>query len=550
MDRKPPRPRTLALTPPSGKKQIKVSRQRKTASWVSKNEKQHDLRYLANDIKSIIQGISFEKSTEASAEATDNGFMRRAAYIGVRRSTSSDDNRRLSSRRSDVVSSFYRERQERDHHTRESMHIARRAALQDVYNEERGELANSSSLKRISCPWDMYYDTDRDECRSLQMMAKELRHVQDVREKEVRDLLAVNTKLQDNLFESDQEICVLQESNAGLEGRLTDMLQVYERIKGNLKRCLAKVKDLEKLGKLTGNYSDDEIILRNGKGDKSEVSSVSSGFNTLSESEIISLGPGYEGDGEGSICADISRQLDDAINGTAPLPGLPVANISGKQTDRPPVPSNTPRSATPSNDLAQISADKQFIGRLQADVNSLSEVNSEQSKEIERLRCDLMTCRKHMMTSQFQLEAVEIECGRLLSMEDQLISVITLLKRAREQHVHRQLLGDIMMGAIAAAVALETDASPGLCAESFLRELQEQLSLHPVLMSVELLEGAVSSRVTLSNVEKVSRQNKSLLEDLKFIDDEDCGQLSDNDSFHSLGIHLNDHDDKAHNDSE
>ncbi|XP_069141847.1 uncharacterized protein [Argopecten irradians] len=544
MDRKPPRPRTLALTPVSaGKKQVKVSRQRKAASWVSKNEKQHDLRYLANDIKSIIQGISFEKSTDQNS-GTKDAILRRAAYIGVRRSATSDDSRRLSSRRSDVVSSFYRERQDRDHLTRESMHIARRAALQDVYNEERGELAKGSNLKRISCPWDMYYEQDRDESRSLQMMAKELRHVQDVREKEVRDLLALNTKLQDDLFESDQEVCALQETNAGLEGRLDDMLQVYERIKANLKRCLAKVKDLEKLGKLSGNYSDDEIILRNGKGDKSEVSSVSSGFNTLSESENVSLGPGYEGDGEGSICADISRQLDDAINGTSPLPGLSVAAASGPE--RPPVPPSTPRSVTPSADQ---SADKQFIGRLQADVNSLSEINSEQSKEIERLRADLMTCRKHMMTSQFQLEAVEIECGRLLSMEDQLISVITLLKRAREQHVHRQLLGDIMMGAIAAAVALEDDVSPGLCAESFLRELQEQLSLHPVLMSVELLEGAVASRVTLSNVEKVSRQNKSLLEDLKFIDDEDCGQLSDNDSFHSLGKHLNDADDKGHNDS-
>ncbi|XP_060081394.1 uncharacterized protein LOC132560735 [Ylistrum balloti] len=548
MDRKPPRPRTLALTPQSGKKQVKVSRQRKTASWVSKNDKQHDLRYLANDIKSIIQGITFEKSTEPTSGATD-GFMRRAAYIGVRRSSTSDESRRLSSRRSDVVSSFYRERQERDQLTRESMHIARRAALQDVYNEERGELAKGSSLKRISCPWDMYYDKDRDESRSLQMMAKELRHVQDVREKEVRDLLTLNTKLQDDLFESDQEVCALQETNAGLEGRLDDMLQVYERIKGNLKRCLTKVKDLEKLGKLSGNYSDDEVILRNGKGDKSEVSSVSSGFNTLSESENVSLGPGYEGDGEGSICADISRQLDDAINGASPLPGLPLATPA-KQTDRPSAPPGTPRSATPSSDIALLqSADKQFIGRLQADVNSLSEINNEQSKEIERLRSDLMTCRKHMMTSQFQLEAVEIECGRLLSMEDQLISVITLLKRAREQHVHRQLLGDIMMGAIAAAVALEDDVSPGLCAESFLRELQEQLSLHPVLMSVELLEGAVASRVTLSNVEKVSRQNKSLLEDLKFIDDEDGGQLSDNDSFHSLGKHLNDPEDKAHNDS-
>lgn len=228
---------------------------------MSKNEKQHDLRYLANDIKSIIQGISFEKSTEP-AQGNNESFMRRAAYVGVRRSSTSDESRRLSARRSDVVSAFYRERQERDHMTRESMHIARRTALKDVYNEDRGELVKGSSLKRISCPWDMYYDTDRDESRSLQMLAKELRHVQDVREKEVRDLLALNTKLQDDLFESDQEVCALQEGNAGLESRLDDMLQVYERIKGNLKRCLAKVKDLEKLGKLSGNYSDDEIILR------------------------------------------------------------------------------------------------------------------------------------------------------------------------------------------------------------------------------------------------------------------------------------------------
>ena len=54
-------------------------------------------------------------------------------------------------------------------------------------------------------------------------------------------------------------------------------------------------------------------------------------------------------------------------------------------------------------------------------------------KEIERLRNDLTSCRKHMSSTQFQLEAVEIECSRLLSMEDQLISIVNLLKWAKEK---------------------------------------------------------------------------------------------------------------------
>ena len=37
-----------------------------------------------------------------------------------------------------------------------------------------------------------------------------------------------------------------------------------------------------------------------------------------------------------------------------------------------------------------------------------------------------------MTSSQFQLEAVEIECSRLLAMEDQIASVITLLQRAKD----------------------------------------------------------------------------------------------------------------------
>lgn len=74
--------------------------------------------------------------------------------------------------------------------------------------------------------------------------------------------------------------------------------------------------------------------------------------------------------------------------------------------------------------------------------------------------------------------------------------------------------------------------------------------MHPVLVSVDLFEGATTARITLANVEKVTRQNKSLLENLKFIDDEECGQLSDNDSFHSLGKHLNDPEDKGGQDSE
>jgi hypothetical protein len=54
-------------------------------------------------------------------------------------------------------------------------------------------------------------------------------------------------------------------------------------------------------------------------------------------------------------------------------------------------------------------------------------------QEIERLRNDLSSCRKHMSKTQFQLEAVEIECSRLLSMEDQLISIVNLLKWAKEK---------------------------------------------------------------------------------------------------------------------
>lgn len=38
-----------------------------------------------------------------------------------------------------------------------------------------------------------------------------------------------------------------------------------------------------------------------------------------------------------------------------------------------------------------------------------------------------------MSNTQFQLEAVEIECSRLLSMEDQLISIVNLLKWAKEK---------------------------------------------------------------------------------------------------------------------
>lgn len=88
----------------------------------------------------------------------------------------------------------------------------------------------------------------------------------------------------------------------------------------------------------------------------------------------------------------------------------------------------------------------------------------------------------------------------------------------------------------------------GRCVDTFLREIQERLALNPSVGARDMsnhghLEGASSSvRSALSGVERVARENRSLLENLKFIDDEEAAQGSDNDSFHSLGKHLNDTD--------
>ena len=216
-----------------------------------------DLHYLANDIKGIIKGISFEKSSDTSG-ATRESFHRSRAYI-VGGSSVDDTNRRPGRRGGDFVSSYYREREDRENLARE-MHVARTGGMSDSYTRDR-ERSVDTQKKRVSCPWNLYFEDEREENRSLELLATELRYVQGIRDKEVRELLGLNTKLQDDLYDSETEICSLKETNSNMERRMSDMLQVYERIKGNLKRCLTKVKGLEQIGKLTGSYSDDDIML-------------------------------------------------------------------------------------------------------------------------------------------------------------------------------------------------------------------------------------------------------------------------------------------------
>lgn len=567
MDQKPPRPRTLQLSPVTAKKAPRSGRHRKQGS--TRHRSTTELKLLANNIRGIIEDISFQNS-----EQSRENVLRRS-YIGISRSaaaTYGDEPESLFSRRN-IVSAFYGENRSGDGVTRETaMQMSKRVAKTERYDKRLQQEVKAD--KRQSCPWDLSYFDQHGDSRSLQILATELNHLREIRENEVRDLLTVNNKLQHDLFDADREICTLQEKNFQSNKRLEDMLRVYERIRENLKHCLTKVRDLESLGKITPFNSDDESLARAQKGEDrgNDQASLSSGFNTLSDmSESLpldSMALGYEGDGENSTC---ERRRAGLSNMTDLLRDIDSISLDSRSTGcggSPPDGSNGP-SPRP---------ERKLLIRLQEDVNSLSQINRDQSQEIERLRSDLASCRKHMTSSQFQLEAVEIECSRLLAMEDQIASVITLLQRAKDVHLHRQILGDIILNAVTNAMCLDS-GSAGIPADVFLRELHERLSLHPQLGPADVTEqskrkpapeskektkrpgsgdrkrfGAIFSDLSLTQPvlefntksdkketdiagKAAASEKKDIFDALKFIDDEE-DQLSEAESFHSLSRHL------------
>lgn len=242
MDQKPPRPQTLRIGSPNNKRTQRTSRHRRTP--LKRNPL--ELQLLAEDIKGIIEDISFETAEE---EHNEDGLRR--SYVGIHRRSTVDRSQRRPPR--DVISAFYRERQSKRNEI----------AISDQPGSFESEKRQPEYNKRVSCPWDLPYFNQSHEGTPLEILAQELKYARDVREKEVRSLLHYNTKLQNDLLENDREMCSLEEKNVILDKKYDEMLKVYERIRENLKRCLTKVKDLECIGRLSSaNNSDDESIHR------------------------------------------------------------------------------------------------------------------------------------------------------------------------------------------------------------------------------------------------------------------------------------------------
>ncbi|KAK3611315.1 hypothetical protein CHS0354_015734 [Potamilus streckersoni] len=103
---------------------------------------------------------------------------------------------------------------------------------------------------------------------------------------------------------------------------------------------------------------------------------------------------------------------------------------------------------------------------------------SSSQQEAERQEKDLDVCRRHLQTSNFQVEALETECSRLLSMEDQLVSVFIMLQKGRTQCLSRKTLGQLILDVIDSSFS---DDGQDMTADQFLRCLQQALTDCPLL---------------------------------------------------------------------
>lgn len=292
---------------------------------------------------------------------------------------------------------------------------------------------------RHSMPVDsnvLVYKPLKGEEKSVCTLSRELDQLRELRDKEVKELINFNNQLQQDLTDMSREVVRLEDENRRQAGQLDLIVKTYRCCRELFAVCVESFKEVE-------NSSSNP---------QSPTSGPQSPLPLRTPTQTPSL----------------KRKF--SFSGST----RPVDNISAiKLTD------NIDMASTDSEADDHFPPEVILIKRLEHEIITLHETSSSQQQEMARLESELVMCRRHLQTANFQVEALETECSRLLALEDQLVSVFRLLQKGRSQCLSRKTLGQLLLDVIDSSFG---EDEQDMTADQFIRILQKTLSDCPLFI--------------------------------------------------------------------
>ncbi|XP_052773445.1 EF-hand and coiled-coil domain-containing protein 1-like [Mya arenaria] len=290
-----------------------------------------------------------------------------------------------------------------------------------------------STNNRHSLPPDtghLVYQPLKGEERSVTALARELSHVRELRDREVRELISFNNQLQHDVTDLSREICRLEAEKKRQAGQLDLIVKTYTCCRELFAVCVDSLREVES-------------------------SDATSGLPSPSPLRTPSRQRTFSFSGARDKSSSDSHQTPATSTDKA---GAPLCDIAADDSSPPEV---------------------VLIRRLEHEIAAqLEELNS-QHQEAFRVEQELSLCRRHLQTANFQVEALETECGRLLALEDQLVSVFRFLQKGRSQCLSRKTLGQLLLDVIDSSFGGEDQ---DMTADQFIRILQKTLSDCPLFL--------------------------------------------------------------------
>ncbi|KAH3789099.1 EF-hand and coiled-coil domain-containing protein 1-like [Dreissena polymorpha] len=290
------------------------------------------------------------------------------------------------------------------------------------------------SNNRHSMPIDsghLVYQPLKGEEKSVAMLARELSHIRELRDREVRELINYNNQLQHDVTDLSREICRLEAEKKRQSGQLDLIVKTYTCCRELFAVCVDSFREVESAG-------------------TSGMQLPPSPLRTPTRTPSLQRRFSFSG-------------------GCRPDKSVAESTISDN-------------ADTGSRDLTaddHTAPEVVLIKRLEHEISAQAATISAQLQEFARLDQEVTMCRRHLQTTNFQVEALETECSRLLALEDQLVSVFRFLQRGRSQCLSRKTLGQLLLDVIDSSFGEEDH---DMTADQFIRILQKTLSDCPLFL--------------------------------------------------------------------
>ncbi|KAL4231981.1 EF-hand and coiled-coil domain-containing protein 1 [Mactra antiquata] len=318
-----------------------------------------------------------------------------------------------------------------------SMQVALKKYQRNLVSSNDAGHSGVLKSNRHSMPIDssgMVYSPLKGEEKSVRILSRELTQLRELRDKEVKELINFNNQLQHDLTDMSREVCRLEDASRRQSGQLELIVKTYRCCRELFAVCVESFKEVENADNVP----------------QSPTSVPHSPVRTPSRTPSLKRKFSFSGSVRpNGTCDSMTSSLTDNIN---------VAELDADD---------------------HIPPEAILIKRLENEISDQLDAYNAQQQELVRLDNEIVMCRRHLQTSNFQVEALETECSRLLSLEDQLVSVFRLLQKGRSQCLSRKTLGQLLLDVIDTSFG---DEDQDMTADQFIRVLQKTLSDCPLFL--------------------------------------------------------------------